>query len=81
MLTWLVVHGRSKSGPGPNNLKTRLFGLLVFCARVHITLTLALKRQSAKLMMLPTDIALIEDKDFRPFVEQYAKDQVTLRPR
>jgi len=31
--------------------------------------------ETGKLMMLPTDIALIEDKEFRPFVEQYAKDQ------
>jgi peroxiredoxin len=26
-------------------------------------------------MMLPTDMALIEDKDFRPWVEKYAADQ------
>lgn len=25
-------------------------------------------------MMLPTDMALIQDKKFRPYVEQYAKD-------
>lgn len=28
-----------------------------------------------ELMMLPTDLALIEDDKFRPYVEQYAKDQ------
>lgn len=27
------------------------------------------------IMMLPTDMALIQDKKFRPFVEAYAKDQ------
>ena len=27
------------------------------------------------LMMLPTDMALIWDKKFRPYVELYAKDQ------
>lgn len=25
-------------------------------------------------MMLPTDMALVQDKKFRPFVERYAKD-------
>jgi len=30
---------------------------------------------SGELMMLPTDIALIQDEKFRPFVEMYAKDQ------
>ena len=25
-------------------------------------------------MMLPTDMALIKDKSFRPYVEKYAKD-------
>ncbi|GBG24070.1 Cytochrome c peroxidase, mitochondrial [Hondaea fermentalgiana] len=30
---------------------------------------------SGKLMMLPTDIALIQDKAMRPFVEKYAKDE------
>lgn len=28
-----------------------------------------------KLMMLPSDLALIEDPGFRPIVEEYAKDQ------
>ena len=28
-----------------------------------------------KLMMLPTDMALIEDPQFRPWVEKYAADQ------
>ena len=28
-----------------------------------------------ELMMLPTDMALIWDKKFKPYVEQYAKDQ------
>jgi cytochrome c peroxidase len=26
-------------------------------------------------MMLPTDMALVSDKGFRPWVEKYAKDQ------
>jgi hypothetical protein len=30
---------------------------------------------SGDLMMLPTDLALIQDEKFRPFVEAYAKDQ------
>eukprot|EP01127_Copromyxa_protea_P023452 TRINITY_DN8774_c0_g1_i1.p1 TRINITY_DN8774_c0_g1~~TRINITY_DN8774_c0_g1_i1.p1 ORF type:complete len:261 (-),score=50.92 TRINITY_DN8774_c0_g1_i1:54-836(-) len=30
---------------------------------------------SGKLMMLPTDLALVEDEKFRPYVEMYAKDQ------
>lgn len=30
---------------------------------------------SGKLMMLPTDLALIQDKKFLPFVKQYAKSQ------
>lgn len=30
---------------------------------------------TGKLMMLPTDMALVEDPKFRVFVEQYAKDQ------
>jgi hypothetical protein len=30
---------------------------------------------SGELMMLPTDMALIQDEKFRPFVEIYAKDQ------
>lgn len=29
---------------------------------------------SGKLMMLPSDIVLIQDKNFRPFVQMYAKD-------
>ena len=29
---------------------------------------------SGKLMMLPSDLVLIQDKKFRPFTEQYAKD-------
>jgi cytochrome c peroxidase len=29
---------------------------------------------TGKLMMLPSDIVLIEDKDFKPFVDEYAKD-------
>ena len=29
---------------------------------------------SGKLMMLPSDIALLQDKKFRPFVQMYAKD-------
>ena len=33
------------------------------------------KDPSGKLMMLPSDIALIEDKDFKPYVEKYAKNQ------
>jgi catalase (peroxidase I) len=32
-------------------------------------------KQTGKLMMLPTDIALIRDPKFREFVELYAKDQ------
>jgi len=31
-------------------------------------------KTSKSLMMLPTDMALIQDKKFRPFVEKYAKD-------
>jgi len=31
-------------------------------------------KTSKSLMMLPTDMALIKDKKFRPFVERYAKD-------
>eukprot|EP01006_Ploeotia_vitrea_P031379 TRINITY_DN63713_c0_g2_i1.p1 TRINITY_DN63713_c0_g2~~TRINITY_DN63713_c0_g2_i1.p1 ORF type:complete len:429 (+),score=248.20 TRINITY_DN63713_c0_g2_i1:159-1289(+) len=31
--------------------------------------------ETGKLMMLPTDIALIKDDKFRPWVEKYAKDQ------
>ncbi|KAI9736926.1 MAG: heme peroxidase [Claussenomyces sp. TS43310] len=31
-------------------------------------------KTSKSLMMLPTDMALIKDKKFRPFVEKYAKD-------
>jgi len=30
---------------------------------------------SGELMMLPTDLALVQDEKFRPFVEMYAKDQ------
>ena len=30
---------------------------------------------SKSLMMLPTDMALIYDKTFKPFVQQYAKDE------
>ena len=30
--------------------------------------------ESGKLMMLPTDLALIEDEKMRPFVELYASD-------
>ena len=30
---------------------------------------------SGKLMMLPSDIALIQDKKFRKYVQMYAKDQ------
>jgi cytochrome c peroxidase len=29
---------------------------------------------SGKLMMLPSDLALVQDKNFRPFVQMYAKD-------
>ena len=32
--------------------------------------------ESGKLMMLPTDIALVTDPKFRPYVELYAKSQV-----
>lgn len=31
--------------------------------------------KSGRLMMLPTDLALIQDPQFRPFVEAYAQDQ------
>jgi catalase (peroxidase I) len=31
--------------------------------------------ESGDLMMLPTDLALIQDEKFRPFVEMYAKDE------
>jgi len=31
--------------------------------------------ESGDLMMLPTDLALIQDEKFRPFVEAYAKDE------
>jgi len=31
--------------------------------------------ETGELMMLPTDLALIEDAKFRPFVEAYAKDE------
>ena len=30
---------------------------------------------SGKLMMLPTDIVLLQDKSFRKYVAEYAKDQ------
>ena len=30
---------------------------------------------SKSLMMLPTDMALVKDKAFRPHVERYAKDE------
>ena len=30
--------------------------------------------QSMTLMMLPTDMALVEDKSFKPYVEKYAQD-------
>lgn len=32
-------------------------------------------KKTKSLMMLPTDLALIKDKSFRPFVEKYAKDE------
>lgn len=31
-------------------------------------------KNTKSLMMLPTDMALISDKSFRPWVEKYAKD-------
>ena len=31
--------------------------------------------KTASLMMLPTDLSLIQDKKFKKYVEQYAKDQ------
>ena len=34
----------------------------------------ALRRTLGKLMMLPSDLALVQDKNFRPFVQMYAKD-------
>ena len=36
-----------------------------------------LRAQTGKLMMLPSDIALIEDAKFKKWVEVYAKDQVS----
>ena len=30
--------------------------------------------RTGKLMMLPSDIVLIQDSDFQPFVKKYAKD-------
>lgn len=32
-------------------------------------------KTTGSLMMLPTDMALVEDENFRPWVERYAKDQ------
>jgi len=32
-------------------------------------------KETGKLMMLPTDLALIQDEKFRPYVEKYAKSQ------
>uniref|UniRef100_A0A1D1XNN5 Cytochrome c peroxidase, mitochondrial n=1 Tax=Anthurium amnicola TaxID=1678845 RepID=A0A1D1XNN5_9ARAE len=32
-------------------------------------------KETGELMMLPADIALIKDKNFRPWVEKYAKDE------
>ena len=34
---------------------------------------------SGKLMMLPSDIALIQDKKFRKYVQMYAKDNELFR--
>lgn len=33
---------------------------------------------SGKLMMLPSDLVLVQDKEFRAFVKMYAKDQVRI---
>ena len=35
---------------------------------------------SGKLMMLPSDLVLIQDKAFRPYVKQYAADNAHTTP-
>ena len=45
------------------------------CARLQVwDGPMQFEDPSGKLMMLPSDIVLMQDKAFRPFVKKYAKD-------
>jgi len=62
--------------PTPYNLNNVYFGLLISLPWTvkEWDGPMQFEDPSGKLMMLPSDLALIQDKAFRPYVQKYAKD-------